>query len=57
MQYVDQCVFPSQHILSTYSLYSQGLYNVHIYICMDSLPTMSTEGKQKGKVLMIKNHL
>lgn len=56
MQYVDQCVFPSQHILSTYSIYSQGLHNVHIYICMDSLPTMSTEGRQKGKMLMIKNH-
>jgi hypothetical protein len=57
MQYVDQCVFPSQHILSTYSLYSQGLYSVHIYICMDSPPTMSTEGRRKGKMLMIKIHL
>jgi hypothetical protein len=57
MQYVDQCVFASQHILSTYSLYSQGLYNVHIYICMDSLPTVSIEGRQKRKMLMIKYHL
>jgi hypothetical protein len=57
MQYVDQCVFPSQHILSTYSLYSQGLYNVHIYIWTDSLPTVSTEGSQKRQMLMIKNHL